>query len=133
VLVVWLPGPPRLDPVVAILAGINILWTGFGLVRNAVNGLMDASLPDEDLQKIKEVLDSYRSDDIEFHAVRTRVAGNRHFLNMHVLVPGVWSVKKGHDFTEEVIDSLIERLPDLRVQAHLEPKEDPKSYEDIGI
>jgi cation diffusion facilitator family transporter len=133
VLLVVITDQPRLDPIVALLAGANILWTGFGLIRDSVNGLMDGSIPEDELIVVKEVLDSYRSPDVEFHAVRSRVAGNRHFMDMHVLVPGAWSVKKGHDLTEEVIDDLVARLPDLRVQAHLEPKEDPKSYDDIGI
>ena len=130
---VALTGVERLDPIVALVAGVNIVWTGFVLIRNSVNGLMDIALPDDVIDQIEAVLDRYRSDEVEFHALRAREAGNRRFLNVHVLVPGSWSVKRGHDLTEDVIDALVEEVPDLRVSAHLEPKEDPRSYEDIDI
>lgn len=123
----------RLDPVVAMLAGVNILWTGFSLMRHSVNALMDASLPASELDAIEEVLSGYRSADVEFHALRTRVSGNRHFMTLHVLVPGKWSVIEGHDLTEDLIDALVVRVPGLRITAHLEPKEDPRSYDDLEI
>ncbi|MCL2783216.1 MAG: cation diffusion facilitator family transporter, partial [Propionibacteriaceae bacterium] len=88
-------GITRLDPVVALLAGANILWTGFRLVRDSVNGLMDTALPSDDVDELNALLDSFASDEISFHAVRTRVAGARHFASFHVLVPGGWTVKRG--------------------------------------
>lgn len=122
---------PRLDAIVALLAGLNILWTGFGLIRDSVSGLMDISLPEETNQQLKEVLDRFRRpDQIEFHAFRTRRAGNRQFMEVHVLVPGFWTVSRGHDFTEDVIDALVEVVPDIRVSTHLEPIGDPRSYAD---
>lgn len=123
-----------LDPIVAILAGINILWTGWRLIRSSSEGLMDIALPPEDEAKIEGVLDRFRADgEIDFHAVRTRESGNRRFMEMHVLVPDEWSVKRAHDLAEDVIDELVKVEPDLRVSAHLEPKSDPRSYEDIDI
>lgn len=122
---------PMLDPIVALIAGVNILWTGFGLIRSSVEGLMDISLPEAKNAALAEVLDRYRKPgQIEFHAVRTRQAGNRQFMAFHILVPGEWSVQRGHDLTEEVIDALVEVVPAVRISAHLEPIEDPKSYED---
>jgi len=133
VALVTITGIPRLDPVVALLAGVNILWTGFNLVRNSVHGLMDIAIPAKDFDTLKDVLAGYTSDDVSFHALRTRVAGNRYFASFHVLVPGDWTVKRGHDLTEDIIDAIVARLPSLRVDAHLEPREDPRSYEDIEI
>ncbi|MDI9627015.1 MAG: cation diffusion facilitator family transporter [Acidobacteriota bacterium] len=122
---------PVLDPVVALLAGANILWTGFGLIRSSVDGLMDVSLPEQTNIELFEVLDRFREPGrIEFHAVRTRQAGNRQFMEFHILVPAAWSVRRGHDMTEDVIDALIEVVPGVRVSAHLEPIEDPRSYAD---
>jgi len=122
---------PVLDPVVALLAGANILWTGFGLIRSSVDGLMDGSLPEQTNIELLEVLDRFREPGrIEFHAVRTRQAGNRQFMEFHILVPAAWSVRRGHDMTEDVIDALIEVVPGVRVSAHLEPIEDPRSYAD---
>ncbi len=122
---------PRLDAVVALLAGLNILWTGYRLIRDSVNGLMDIALPEETNRQLESVLDRFRQPgQIEFHAFRTRRAGNRQFMDVHVLVPGTWSVLRGHDLTEDVIDAIVEVVPDIRVSAHLEPIEDPRSYAD---
>ena len=129
---VALVGSPVLDAVVALGAGLNIMWTGFKLIRESVGGLMDAAPGGRAQARIEEVLDEHRrAGRIDFHAVRLREAGNRRFAHLHVLVPGEWSVKRGHDFTERVIDDLVAVDPNLRVSAHLEPIEDPKSYEDV--
>ncbi|WP_172119246.1 cation diffusion facilitator family transporter [Actinomyces faecalis] len=125
-------GQPLLDAVVALGAGLNIMWTGFRLIRDSVAGLMDIAPSAESLARITSVLDRHRRTGVvDFHAVRVREAGNRRFAEMHVLVPGAWSVKQGHDFTERLIDDLVAEDPRLRVSAHLEPIEDPKSYADV--
>ena len=117
---------------VALGAGLNIMWTGFTLIRDSVAGFMDIAPSAEALAAITEVLDRHRrAGVIDFHAVRVREAGNRRFADVHMLVPGTWSVKQGHDFTERMIDELVEADPSLRVSAHLEPIEDPKSYDDV--
>ena len=122
---------PVLDAVVALGAGLNIMWTGYRLIHESVAGLMDAAPDAELLARVESVLDQHRSPGvIDFHAVRVREAGNRRFMDLHVLVPGAWNVKEGHDFTESLIDDLV--AADLRVSAHLEPIEDPKSYEDVA-
>ncbi|MFZ2625872.1 MAG: cation diffusion facilitator family transporter [Propionibacterium sp.] len=129
---VALTGQQVLDPVVAILAGINITWTGFRLVRHSVEGLMDIALPADVEARLQTVLDRYRAGgEVDFHAVRNRESGNRRFMEMHMLVPDEWSVQRAHDLAEDVIDALVAVEPDLRVSVHLEPKGDPKSYEDI--
>jgi divalent metal cation (Fe/Co/Zn/Cd) transporter len=107
--------------------------TGWGLIRSSTAGLMDASMPREDNARLQEILDSYVTEEIQFHAVRTREAGHRRFMEMHLLVPGAWSVKRGHDLAEDITDHLLQAYPDLRVNCHLEPIEDPRSYEDMGI
>lgn len=134
VLLVWLTGWERLDPVVAFAVGVNILVTGWGLVRASTAGLMDVSLPAEDNRRIREIIDRFTAEDvIQFHAFRTRESGHRRFMEMHLLVPGEWSVQRGHDLAEDITDALLQEYPDLRVSCHLEPIEDPRSYEDIGI
>ncbi len=127
---VWLTGWQILDPIVAIAVGINILWTGWRLVSESTAGLMDESLPKETNARIREILDGHTSDEIKFHALRTRVSGARAFMEMHMLVPGAWSVKEGHDAMEDLIEEIRGEFPDLHVTGHLEPVEDPRSYED---
>ncbi|MCL3777810.1 MULTISPECIES: cation diffusion facilitator family transporter [unclassified Actinomyces] len=123
---------PVLDAVVALGAGLNIMWTGFRLLSESVAGLMDVAPSAEALAAINAVLDGHRVEGrVDFHAVRVREAGNRRFAHVHVLVPGAWTVKEGHDFTEELIDELVAADPSLRVSAHLEPIEDPRSYDDV--
>jgi len=124
-------GWQMLDPIVAILAGINILWTGWRLIRHAVDGLMDIALPSDVHDRLVAVLARYRDPGaIDMHAVRTRQGGNREFMEFHLLVPGDWPVQRGHDLSEEIIDALVAEVPDIRVSVHLEPIEDVKSYQD---
>ncbi|GAA1170373.1 cation diffusion facilitator family transporter [Ornithinimicrobium humiphilum] len=130
---VWLTGWDRLDPIVAFAVGLNILVTGWNLIRSSTAGLMDVSLPKEDNDRIREILEGWTSEEVQFHAVRTRESGHRRFMEMHLLVPGEWTVKRGHDLSEDIIESLMEAYPDLRVSCHLEPIEDPRSYEDMGV
>ena len=133
VLLVWLTGWDRLDPVVAFAVGVNILVTGWGLIASSTAGLMDVSLPKEDNARIEAILEGFTGDTVQFHAVRTRESGHRRFMEMHLLVPGAWSVQQGHDLAEDVTLALLAEFPDLRVMCHLEPIEDPRSYEDIAI
>ena len=130
---VWLTGWYWLDPVVAIAVGINILWSGSRLIRESADGLMDVSLPKEDNARLREILASHTRDGIDFHAVRTRESGARQFMEMHMLVPGAWTVQKGHDVMEDLIDEINVEFPDLRITGHLEPIEDPRSYEDMHL
>ena len=94
---------------------------------------MDVSLPKEDNARLREILASHTRDGIDFHAVRTRESGARQFMEMHMLVPGVWTVQKGHDVMEDLIDEINVEFPDLRITGHLEPIEDPRSYEDMHL
>jgi divalent metal cation (Fe/Co/Zn/Cd) transporter len=122
-----------LDPVIAILVAINIVWTGVQLLRRSAAGLMDVSVPEETRQRIEQVLDRYRGEGLEFHALRTRQAGARAFATIHVLVPGNWSVKKGHDHSERIEADLRSVVPHVHVTTHLEPKEDPVSLADEDL
>ncbi len=130
---VGLTGWNWLDPVVAIAVGINILWTGYGLIRESTDGLMDVSLPKEDNARLREILASHTHEGMDFHAVRTRESGARQFMEMHMLVPGSWTVQEGHDAMEDLIEEINVEFPDLRVTGHLEPIEDPRSYEDMHL
>jgi cation diffusion facilitator family transporter len=122
----WTP----LDSIVALVVAANIIRIGLDLLRESGLGLLDTALPPEDLATIEGVLASQRAAGIEFHALRTRRAGTRRFVSMHVLVPGSWSVKRGHDLVEVIERDLAHALPETTVFTHLEPQEDPTSFED---
>ncbi len=131
VLAVGVTGWIRLDPLVAAAVGVNILVTGYRLVSYSLTQLLDAALPAEDQRVIVGVLERYRSDLVGFHALQTRESGRQRFASVHVLVPGAWTVQRGHDLLEEVEAALRDALPGLSVSTHLEPREDPVSYQDI--
>jgi len=120
----------RLDPLIAIAVAVNIVWTGWKLLRETGLGLLDTSLPEDERREVTRVLVPFQEQGILFHAVRTRVAGARRFVSMHVLVPGNWTVQKGHDLCEEIEAKVREALPQANVFTHLEPREDPVSFED---
>lgn len=122
-----------LDPIVALLVAVNIIWTGVKLLRQTGLGLLDTALPKEDIAQIHQVLDSYREQGIEFHAMRTRMAGRRRFVSFHVIVPGTWTVLKGHALCEEIELALHRALPESTIFTHLEPREDPVTFEDIEL
>ncbi len=130
VLLVALTGWERLDPVVAFAVGLNILVTGSRLVRGASAGLMDVSLPKEDNELIRTVLGRFTSAEVSWHRLLTREAGNRRFMQFDLLVPGEWTVQRGHDLVEDITDALVAEFPDIDVICHIEPVEDPRSYED---
>lgn len=130
VFLVGITGWQRLDPIVALAVAANILWTGGHLMVRSFEGLMDRAIPEEDLEVVREVLESLRKEGGDYHALRTRVAGAKSFANVHVLVPGNTSVQAGHDLVERLEAEIRERLPHVELLTHLEPLEDPRSWDD---
>ena len=123
----------RLDPIIAMLVAANVVWTGWKLVRETGSGLLDVSLPDDERQVVTSALVPFQEDGILFHAIRTRTAGTRRFISMHVLVPGSWTIQRGHDLCEDIEASVRRALPQSNVFTHLEPREDPVSWDDRGL
>lgn len=123
----------RLDPILALAVAVNILISGYQLLRRSALGLLDTALPARQLAGIDAALTPFRSDGVEFHALRTRQAGARCFVSLHVLVPGEWTVQRGHELLEQVEESIRAQVPNATVFTHLEPIEDPVSFEDRGL
>lgn len=130
---VWVTGALWLDPLVAMLVAANIVWTGWQLMHRSAAGLMDISLPAEKRQQIEGLLAGYRRQGLDFHALRTRQAGSRTFVTLHVLVPGQWTVKQGHDWAERIEADIRAAMPHAHVTTHLEPIEDPLSMIDKDL
>ena len=127
---VWLTGWLWLDPLLALLVAANIIWTGVRLVSRSAAGLMDAALATDQQSALAAVMETHRRQGIDFHALWTRQAGARVFISVHVLVPGRWTVKEGHDLVERIEAEMRAALPHAHVLTHLEPIEDPRSQED---
>jgi cation diffusion facilitator family transporter len=130
---VWATGWQRLDPLIALAVAANIVWSGIQLVRRSAEGLLDHSLPEEQLKTLNAVLDRYRSRGLDFHAVRTRQAGARSFITLHVLVPAQWTVAQGHEFAHKVEDDIRAVLPGATVLTHVEPLHRLESYQDMEL
>lgn len=130
VLLVWLTGWERLDPVVAFAVGINIIVTGWHLIQQSVEGLMDISWPKEDNAKLASIIAARTSDVVTVHGLRTRESGRHRYVEMHLLVPGAWTVKRGHDRAEEIEAAVRREFGSVSISVHLEPLEDPRSYDD---
>lgn len=134
VALVWITGWEFLDPVVAIAVGLNILFIGYRLVHESGMGLMDATLPDADNQVIEEVLARHREPGhVDFHELRTRESGRWRFVEFHALVPGDWSVERGHDLVEKVEQEIHAVLEFSHITTHLEPIEDERAYNDVHL
>lgn len=122
-----------LDPIIAFLVAFNIVYTGYKLIKRSALGFMDTSIVQEERDKIQVILEKHISKDIQYHGLRTRQSGRRRFVSLHLLVPGRWSVQKGHNLAEDIEKDIRQVIPNVTVFTHTEPIEDKKSYEDISI
>lgn len=123
----------RLDPIIAILVAINIVRTGVNILRRSLLGLLDTAIPDDLQRKITAIMARHARHGVRFHALRTRQAGAWQFIDFHVLVPGNWTVQRGHDLLEEIEEEVRAAVPNSSVFTHLEPIEDPASFADVHL
>jgi cation diffusion facilitator family transporter len=134
IVAVALSGWLILDPLIALAVAANILWSGVTLMRRSALGLLDSAIPQADRDKIAEIFDRYAPQGVQFHSLRTREAGQRRFVSVHVLVPGKWTVQRGHNMLEQIERDIRETLSGpTTIMTHLEPVEDPVSMEDMAI
>ncbi|HZQ74449.1 MAG TPA: cation diffusion facilitator family transporter [Burkholderiales bacterium] len=134
VALVYATGWLLLDPLVALAVGVHIVFTGFGLVRRSVAGLLDAAIPAADLAEIHKLFSEYsKRYGVSFHALRTRQAGVRRFVTFHLLVPDAWSVKQAHQLSEELEARIRAMVPQASLLTHIEPISDPASYDDQSL
>ena len=123
-------GWQALDPIVALIVAANIVWSGYRLLRLSVDGLMDRALPASEFAAVRAVLDAHVETGIQYHALRTRESGARRFVSLHVLVPGDWTVQRGHSLLERIESEIRAVVPNATVLTHLESLDDPASWED---
>lgn len=122
-----------LDPIIALLVAGNIIFTGISIMKQSTLGLMDTALPEQDLQKVREILAKYQKQGVAYHGLMSRRSATRSFVSIHILVPGNWTVQRGHNLLEEIELAICKKISKTTVFTHLEPIEDPKSQEDIAI
>jgi cation diffusion facilitator family transporter len=122
-----------LDPIMAIAVSCNIFWTGVRLVRRSFDGLMDHALPEGEQAVVRRSIESALPPGTHYHALRTRAAGARRFVDFHLLVPGEISVRQAHDLGERVEQAVREALPGVEVTIHVEPIEAAESWADSEL
>lgn len=131
---VALTGWQILDPLIALLVAGQILYYGVRLVRKSADGLMDAALPPDELAQVEAILQRYcQQEPIAYHALRTRRSAAQRFISVHIQVPGEWTVQHGHALLEEIERDLRQALHPVYLLTHLEPMEDPVSWQDIAL
>jgi cation diffusion facilitator family transporter len=133
IVLVWLTGYVRLDSIVALLVAANILFTGYRLLMRSGRGLLDVALEPEELDSVKAILNEYKPKGVNYHALRSRQAAARKFLVVHLLVPGSWSVARGHKLAEQIEKQVRATIPSTNIVTHVEPAEDPLSMDDQAI
>ncbi len=128
---VFVTGWLQLDALVALAVAVHIVWTGIGLVRRSVSGLLDAAISRDDQHEVTKLFAEYsKRYGVAFHALRTRQAGARRFVSFHLLVPDAWSVAQAHRLSEEIEARMRSMVPNASIITHIEPISDPASYED---
>jgi cation diffusion facilitator family transporter len=117
-----------LDPLLAGLVAINILWSGWSLVTESVGGLMDAAAAPDIQEKIRKAVSTHGEGAIEAHDLRTRHAGRVTFVDFHLVVPGGMTVSDAHDICDRIEDAIEADVPDSIVTIHIEPEEKAKHH-----
>jgi cation diffusion facilitator family transporter len=134
IVLIGVTGWDIVDPIVALLVAANIIRVGFDLMKRSMLGLMDTALPQDELDRIQRVLARYSArEPIQTHALRTRRAGLRRFGSVHILVPGDWTVDRGHRLVEEIEVAIREVIPGIMMVTHLESLDDPQSWDDARL
>ena len=122
-----------LDPILALVVAANIVWTAWDLIARSFNGLMDHALPEAQQRMVRSAIESLLQPGLHFHALRTRQAGTRKFVDFHLLVPGTWNVQEAHDLTERVEEAVRAALPGAEVTVHIEPIEAESAWKDSAL
>ena len=130
---VWLTGYVRLDAIIALLVAANILFTGYRLLVRSGRGLLDVALEPGEIDSVKTILNEYSDKGVKYHALRSRQAAARKFMVVHLLVPGSWSVTRGHKLAEQIEEKVRAKIPNTNIVTHVEPADDPISMEDATI
>jgi cation diffusion facilitator family transporter len=132
-LVVRLSGVEELDPIIALIVAVNIVRTGLDLLRTSIDGLLDRALPERDQQQIRTAIERELEPGSAFHALRTRKAGGRRFVDFHLLLPGDVSLQEAHDVTQRVEQAVGASLPGTETTIHIEPIEEPAAWDDSAL
>ncbi len=130
---VWLTGIQALDPLIGLAVAVNIVWTGADLVRRSFHGLMDHALPEGEQAIVRTAIEAHLGRHMAYHALRTRQAGSRRFVDFHLLVPGRMDVKAAHEVAVRMEEAIKADLSGSEVTVHIEPIEERRAWEDSEL
>ncbi|MGJ4999110.1 cation diffusion facilitator family transporter [Bradyrhizobium sp. HKCCYLR20261] len=117
---------PVLDPALALLVAVNILWSGWQVLKESTSGLMDEAVPEATLARIRQIIGQHAGGALEAHDVRTRHAGKLTFIEFHLVVPGEMSVRQAHDICDRIEAALREDDEHSWITIHVEPEDKAK-------
>ncbi|AZQ65700.1 cation transporter [Silicimonas algicola] len=126
VLLAFVTGWWILDPLMAALVAVNILWSGWRVVKESLSGLMDEAVPEKTLTRIRDIISTEAAGAVEAHDLKTRHAGSATFAEFHLVVPGEMTVYDAHEICDRVEAALRKAVPDIRVNIHVEPEHKSK-------
>jgi cation diffusion facilitator family transporter len=130
---VRISGYQAIDSILALVVAANVLWTGYSLIRVSIDGLMDTALPEGEVRELRRAIEGRLEQDETYHALRTRRAGSRRFVDFHLLVPGDQSVQRAHEITHRLEAAVNRVLPGAETTVHIEPIEDPRAWDDSPL
>ena len=127
-LVAFTTGLPWLDPLLACVVALNILWSGWSLMQSSFSGLMDEAAPPEEVERMRAIIAAHAEGAIEAHDLRTRHAGPATFIEFHLVVPGSMSVDAAHDICDRIEAALKDQVPGASITIHVEPENKAKHH-----
>lgn len=119
-------GWAMLDPIMAAIVAVNILWSGWKVMRDSLSSLMDEAIPDDDLNRVRQVISTEASGAVEAHDLRTRHAGRATFIEFHLVVPGTLTVDEAHVVCDRIEAALKKVIADAIITIHVEPESKAK-------
>jgi cation diffusion facilitator family transporter len=131
ILLVKLTNWQILDPLMAIAVAISIVYTGTKLIIRSTDGLMDSRLSEKEIIIVKQILNRYKEQGTDYHALYTRQASSKRFITFHLLFPGDWTIHKAHEISKQIEKEIDEAFPYSDILIHLEPLNDPEAHNDF--
>ena len=115
-----------LDPLLAVLVAMNILWQGWKVVGSSLDGLMDRAVDTDEQLRIRDIISANSKGALEVHDLKTRIAGRATFIEFHLMVDAGMTVGESHVICDRIEEALRAEIPSVRVIIHVEPDDEAK-------
>jgi len=115
-----------LDPALAVIVALNILWQGWHVIGSSVQGLMDRAVDKDEHFRIRDIISANSKGAMEVHDLKTRIAGRATFIEFHLIVDGDMSVRESHIICDRIEEALKAEIPSVRITIHVEPDDEAK-------